>query len=52
MAVDPGVDPDLSTYDDVLAALEQAVLEGVVSEEQVRTSLERVLRLRARLGTP
>jgi beta-N-acetylhexosaminidase len=52
MAVDPGVDPDLSTYDDVLSALEQAVQEGVVSEEQVRASLTRVLTLRERLGTP
>ena len=52
MAVDPGVDPDLSTYDDVLSALEQAVQEGVVSEEQVRASLTRVLKLRERLGTP
>ena len=52
MAVDPGVDPDLSTYDDVLSALEQAVQEGVVSEERVRASLARVLTLRERLGTP
>jgi beta-N-acetylhexosaminidase len=52
MAVDPGVDPDLSTYDDVLEALVQAVTEGVVTEEQLNASLVRVLSLRAGLGTP
>jgi len=52
MAVDPSVDPELSIYDDVLAALENAVREGVVSEEQVEESLTRVLSLRLRLGTP
>jgi len=52
IAVDPGVDPDLSTYDDVLEALVQAVTDGVVSEKQLNASLVRVLRLRAGLGTP
>ena len=45
-AVDPASDPDYGTYDRILDALVQAVESGVVSEEQVDASLERVLRLR------
>lgn len=45
-AVDPATDPDYSIYDDILDALVAAVESGVVSEEQVDASLERVLRLR------
>jgi len=52
MAVDPGVDPDYETYDDVVAALEQAVVDGVISQAQISESLTRVLRLRASVGTP
>ena len=51
-AVDPGVDPDYETYDEILLALENAVAKGVISEEQVDLSLARVLRLRSGLGTP
>jgi beta-glucosidase-like glycosyl hydrolase len=45
-AVDPVSDPDYNTYDRILDALVAAVESGVVSEEQVDASLERVLRLR------
>jgi hypothetical protein len=36
----------------MLDAMEQAVLEGLVSEDQVEASLRRVLTLRSVLGTP
>jgi hypothetical protein len=36
----------------MLDAMEQAVLDGVVSVEQVDLSLRRVLALRTVLGTP
>ena len=49
-AVDPASDPDYGTYDLILDALVQAVESGVVSEEQVNASLERVLRLRIMLA--
>jgi beta-glucosidase-like glycosyl hydrolase len=49
-AVDPASDPDYGTYDRILDALVQAVESGVVSEEQVDASLERVLRLRISLS--
>ena len=45
-AVDPASDPGYETYDRILDALVDAVETGVVSEEQVDASLERVLRLR------
>jgi beta-N-acetylhexosaminidase len=48
-AVDPASDPDYGTYDRILDALVAAVESGVVSEEQVDASLERVLRLRIAL---
>ena len=48
-AVDPASDPDYGTYDLILDALVQAVERGLVSEEQVDASLERVLRLRISL---
>ena len=51
-AVDPGVDPELETYDRMMDALVQAVESGGVSEQQVDQSLDRVLRLRQGLGTP
>jgi beta-N-acetylhexosaminidase len=49
-AVDPVSDPDYGTYDRILDALVAAVESGVVSEEQVDASLERVLRLRISLA--
>jgi beta-N-acetylhexosaminidase len=49
-AVDPASDPDYGTYDLILDALVQAVESGVVSEEQVDASFERVLRLRIMLA--
>ncbi|MCF8547974.1 MAG: hypothetical protein K9G00_03670 [Pontimonas sp.] len=49
-AVDPASDPDYGTYDLILDALVQAVDSGVVSEEQVDASFERVLRLRIMLA--
>jgi beta-N-acetylhexosaminidase len=49
-AVDPASDPDYGTYDLILDALVQAVESGLVSEEQVDASLERVLRLRIMLA--
>ncbi|MFT4775631.1 MAG: beta-glucosidase-like glycosyl hydrolase, partial [Pontimonas sp.] len=52
LVVDPGTDPDYETYDDIVAALEQAVADGVISQAQISESLTRVLRLRASLGTP
>jgi hypothetical protein len=48
--VDPASDPDYGTYDLILDALVQAVESGLVSEEQVDASLERVLRLRIMLA--
>jgi len=50
-AVDPVSDPDYSIYEDILDALVAAVETGVVSEEQVDASLERVLRLRLSLAS-
>jgi beta-N-acetylhexosaminidase len=52
LAVDPAVDPSYETYTLMLDAMEQAVRDGVVPEEQVETSLRRVLTLRSVLGTP
>ena len=52
LAVDPAVDPTYETYTLMLDAMEQAVVEGRVSEEQVAESLRRVLTLRSVLGTP
>jgi len=52
LVVDPGTDPDYETYDDIVAALEQAVADGVISQAQISESLTRVLRLRASLGAP
>ncbi|MCF8523094.1 MAG: hypothetical protein K9G08_04960 [Pontimonas sp.] len=49
-AVDPASDPDYGTYDLILDALVQAVESGLVSEEQVDASFERVLRLRIMLA--
>lgn len=49
-AVDPVSDPDYSIYEDILDALVDAVESGVVSEDQVDASLERVLRLRIGLA--
>lgn len=52
LAVDPATDPTYETYTLMLDALEQAVVDGRVSEDQVDTSLRRVLALRSVLGTP
>jgi beta-N-acetylhexosaminidase len=52
LAVDPANDPTYETYTLMLDAMEQAVVDGVVSEEQVEQSLRRVLTLRSGLGTP
>ena len=52
LAVDPAVDPTYETYTLMLDAMEQAVVDGAVSEEQVETSLRRVFALRTGLGTP
>ena len=52
LAVDPAVDPTYETYTLMLDAMEQAVVDGRVSEEQVAESLRRVLTLRTVLGTP
>jgi beta-N-acetylhexosaminidase len=52
LAVDPARDPSYQTYTLMLDAMEQAVLEGLVSEEQVEQSLRRVLTLRSVLGMP
>jgi beta-N-acetylhexosaminidase len=52
LAVDPARDPSYQTYTLMLDAMEQAVLDGVVSVEQVDLSLRRVLALRTVLGTP
>lgn len=52
LAVDPAEDPTYETYTLMLDAMEQAVAEGVVSEEHVEASLRRVLTLRSALGTP
>jgi hypothetical protein len=52
LALDPAVDHTYETYTLMLDAMEQAVLDGVVSEEQVEQSLRRVLTLRSGLGTP
>ncbi len=52
LAVDPAADPTYDTYTQMLDAMEQAVLDGQVSLEQVEQSLRRVLTLRSVLGTP
>lgn len=52
VAVDPGEDPDLSTYTRVVDALTLAVMTGEVSQEHIERSLERVLRLRSGLQAP
>ena len=52
LAVDPGRDPSYETYTLMLDAMERAVLDGAVSEDQVDASLRRVLTLRSVLGTP
>ena len=52
LAVDPARDPTYETYTLMLDAMEQAVVDGRVSENQVRESLRRVLTLRSVLGTP
>jgi len=52
LAVDPATDPTYDTYTQMLDAMEQAVLDGQVSLEQVEQSLRRVLTLRSVLGTP
>ena len=52
LAVDPARDPGYETYRDMVDAMEQAVMDGLVSEEQVDASLRRVLSLRQNLGTP
>jgi beta-N-acetylhexosaminidase len=52
LAVDPAVDPTYETYTLMLDAMEQAVVDGRVSQEQVAESLRRVLTLRTVLGTP
>ena len=52
LAVDPAEDPTYETYPLMLDAMEQAVKDGVVSEEHVDQSLRRVLTLRSALGTP
>ena len=52
LAVDPARDPTYETYTLMLDAMEQAVLEGLVSTDQVEESLRRVLTLRSVLGTP
>jgi beta-N-acetylhexosaminidase len=52
LAVDPARDPTYETYTLMLDAMEKAVLDGLVSRDQVEQSLRRVLLLRSGLGTP
>jgi beta-N-acetylhexosaminidase len=52
LLVDPARDPTYQTYQLMLDAMEAAILEGVVQEDQVDASLRRVLTLRSTLGKP